>query len=112
MAMNTIYFQPSISLSELFEQYGTEPQCEQKLWSRYVGQRTSTAQTAALHYHFCRIRTSLRSRTIFHGSKRGLRAWFQTMFLISWSKNSIPALESYRQPVMSYPAVRRIRHKL
>jgi hypothetical protein len=29
MAMNSIQFQPGMSLSELFEQYGTERQCEQ-----------------------------------------------------------------------------------
>ena len=31
MAMNPIQFQPGMSLSELFEQYGTEPQCEHAL---------------------------------------------------------------------------------
>jgi hypothetical protein len=31
MAMNPIQFQPGMSLSELFEQYGTEAQCEQAL---------------------------------------------------------------------------------
>jgi hypothetical protein len=31
MAMNPIQFQPGMSLSELFEQYGTELQCEQAL---------------------------------------------------------------------------------
>jgi len=31
MAMNLIQFQPGMSLTELFEQYGTETQCEQAL---------------------------------------------------------------------------------
>ena len=31
MAMNPIQFQPGMSLTELFEHYGTEEQCEQAL---------------------------------------------------------------------------------
>ena len=31
MAMNSIQFQSGMRLSELFEQYGTEPQCEHTL---------------------------------------------------------------------------------
>ena len=31
MAINPIQFQPGMSLTELFEQYGTEKQCEQAL---------------------------------------------------------------------------------
>ncbi len=31
MAMNSIQFQPGMSLSEFFEQYGTERQCERAL---------------------------------------------------------------------------------
>jgi hypothetical protein len=31
MAMNQIQFQPGMSLTELFEHYGTERQCEQAL---------------------------------------------------------------------------------
>jgi len=31
MAINPIQFQPGLSLTELFDQYGTEEQCEQAL---------------------------------------------------------------------------------
>ena len=60
----------------------------------------------------CRTQTSLRAGTIFHGSKLPLRPWFQAMFLISQSKNSIAALELRRQLGVSYPAAWRVKHKL
>jgi hypothetical protein len=125
MAMNPIQFQPGMSLSELFEHYGTEPQCEQALeQARWPEGFHCPHCGAAEHSHFyvedtrywqcrrCRLQTSLRSGTIFHGSKLPLRTWFQAMFLISQSKNSISALELKRQLGVSYPAAWRVKHKL
>jgi len=113
-----------MSLSELFEQYGTELQCEQALeqacWpggrcphcdgtrhSHFSVENTSYRQCGA-----CRTQTSLRPGTIFHGSKLALRTWFQAMFLISQSKNNISALELKRQLGVSYPTAWRVKHKL
>jgi len=125
LAMNLIQFQPGMSLSELFEQYGTEPQCEQALEkARWPDGFHCPHCGGADHSHFyvkdtrywqcrtCRSQTSLRSGTIFHGSKLSLRTWFQAMFLISQSKNSIAALELRRQLGVSYPTAWRVKHKL
>ena len=125
MAMNPIQFQPGMSLSELFEQYGTEPQCEHALeMARWPEGFHCPHCGGTDHSHFyvegtrywqcraCRTQTSLRAGTIFHGSKLPLRTWFQAMFLISQSKNSIAALELRRQLGVSYPAAWRVKHKL
>lgn len=125
MAQNPIQFQAGMSLSELFNDYGTEAQCEAALekarWpdgfqcphcgesrhSRFQKGKRTYWQCSA-----CRQQTSLRSGTIFHGSNLALRVWFQAMFLISQSKNNIAALELRRQLGVSYPAAWRIKHKL
>jgi predicted RNA-binding Zn-ribbon protein involved in translation (DUF1610 family) len=125
MAMNPIQFQPGMSLSELFEQYGTETQCEQALARARWPVGFQCPQCGATeHSHFyveevrywqcraCRAQTSLRAGTIFHGSKLSLRTWFQAMFLISQSKNNIAALELKRQLGVSYPTAWRVKHKL
>jgi ribosomal protein L37AE/L43A len=125
MAMNTIQFQPGMSLSELFEQYGTEAQCEQALEQmRWPGGFQCPHCGATEHSHFsveatrywqcraCRTQTSLRAGTIFHGSKLPLCTWFQAMFLISQSKNNIAALELKRQLGVGYPTAWRVKHKL
>ena len=125
MAMNPIQFQPGMSLRELFEQYGTELQCAQALEQARWPKGFQCAHCgAAEHSHFCveevrywqcrrcRTQTSLRSGTIFHGSKLALPIWFEAMFLISQSKNSISALELKRQLGVSYPTAWRVKHKL
>ena len=125
MAMNPIQFQPGMSLRELFEQYGTELQCAQALEQARWPKGFQCAHCgAAEHSHFCveevrywqcrrcRTQTSLRSGTIFHGSKLALTIWFEAMFLISQSKNSISALELKRQLGVSYPTAWRVKHKL
>ena len=125
MAMNTIQFQPGMSLSELFEHYGTEPQCEQALEQARWPQGFQCPHCGGTdHSHFyvkgtkywqcraCRTQTSLRSGTSFHSSKLSLRTWFQAMFLISQSKNSISALELKRQLGVGYPTAWRVKHKL
>lgn len=125
MAMNPIQFQPGMSLSELFDEYGTEQQCEKALekarWpqgfecprcggaghSQFYAEDTKYWQCRA-----CRHQSSLRSGTIFHGSKLPLRKWFQALFLMSQSKNNISALELKRQLGVSYPTAWRVKHKL
>lgn len=125
MAMNSIQFQPGMSLSELFEQYGTERQCEQALeqarWPegfhcpRCGGTEHSCFYAKDSKYwqcSACRAQTSLRSGSIFHGSKLPFRKWFQAMFLISQSKNNISALELKRQLGVGYTTAWRVKHKL
>jgi transposase-like protein len=125
MAMNRIQFQPGMSLSEFFDQFGTEHQREHALeearWprgfvcGRCASTHASRFEVAGTRYwqcSACRHQTSLRSGTIFHGSKLALRKWFQTMFLISQSKNQVSALELKRQLGVSYPTAWRVKHKL
>jgi ribosomal protein L37AE/L43A len=125
MAMNQIQFQAGLSLSDFIRQYGTETQCEQALekarWSdgfqcpHCGGKEASTFEVEERRYWQCcrcRHQTSLRSDTIFHGSKVPLTKWFQAMFLMSQSKNSIAALELRRMLDISYRAAWRIKHKL
>lgn len=125
MAMNPIQFQSGMSLSELFEHYGTEEQCEAALeaarWPQgfvcpHCGGKTHSRFDEGQHTYWqcsaCRRQTSLRSGTIFHGSKLPLHKWFQAMFLISQSKNSISALELKRHLGVSYPSAWRVKHKI
>jgi transposase-like protein len=125
MAMNPIQFQPGMSLSELFEQYGTERQCEQALEQARWPEGFHCPHCGGTHHsHFyvedtqywqcraCRHQTSLRSGTIFHSSKLALRTWFQALFLMSQSKNNIAALELKRQLGVGYPTAWRVKHKL
>ncbi|RLJ18457.1 hypothetical protein DJ031_10720 [bacterium endosymbiont of Escarpia laminata] len=112
MAMNPIQFQAGMSLSELFEHYDAEKQCEAALetarWPQgfdftHCGDKTHSRFHEGQHtYWQCsayRHQTSLRSGTIFHGSKLPLRKWFQAMFLISQSKNN----NSYRNSGLIFP---------
>ena len=125
MAINLIQFQAGMSLSELFSQYGTEKQCEQALeksrWPSGFRCPSCGSTHFSLFYRFnaqhwqcstCRHQTTLRSGTIFHKSKLSLQKWFQGMYLISQSKNSISALELKRQLGISYPSAWRVKHKI
>jgi len=125
MAMNQIQFQAGMSLTRFFEEYGTEEQCEQALekarWPhgfqcpRCQGTEATAFRVGKRSYRQCRAchrQTSLRAGTIFHSSKLPLTKWFQAMFLMSQSKNSISALELHRVVGVSYHAAWRIKHKL
>jgi hypothetical protein len=125
MAINPIQFQRGLSLTELFERYGTEQQCEQALenarWStgfqcdRCGGRKHSVFHADGRRYwqcSHCRQQTSLRAGTIFHASKLPLRKWFQALFLMTQSKNNISALELKRQLDLNYRSAWRVKHKL
>jgi len=125
MAINPIQFQPGMSLTELFEQYGTEQQCEQALENARWPNGFECEHCGATHYSTfesdgrrywqcssCRHQASLRSGTIFHASKLPLRRWFQALFLMSQSKNNISALELKRQLGVNYRSAWRVKHKL
>ncbi len=125
MAMNPIQFQPGMSLSELFDEYGTEQQCERALekarWPQGfecphcgISDHSQFYVEATKYWQCCRCRhqTSLRSGTIFHSSKLPLRKWFQALFLMSQSKNNISALELKRQLGVGYSTAWRVKHKL
>ena len=102
MAINRIQFQPGLSMTEFFQLYGNEKQCEEALeksrWpdgykcDRCGCTRASRFQTRGTIYWqccACRHQTSVRAGTIFHGSNLPLTKWFQAIFLISQSKNNV-----------------------
>ena len=125
MAISKIQFQHGMGLSEFFQLYGTEEQCKKALlnarWPHgyncdQCGNKHAISFNAKSTTYWqcckCRYQTSLRSGTIFHGSKLPLTKWFQAIFLIGQSKNNVSAMELYRHLKISYTAAWRMKHKL
>jgi transposase-like protein len=125
MPQNPIQFQPGMSLDEFFDQYGTEAQCEAALerarWPEgFVCPRCGgTAHSTFLvdghkvwQCSQCRAQTTLRSGTLFHGSKLPLRKWFQAIYLVTQNKNNISALSLMRHLGICYRSAWRLKHKL
>lgn len=125
MAINKIQFQQGISLTDFFEQYGTEDKCKEALeksrWptgficAHCEGTQYSRFEAEGREYwqcSCCRHQTSLRSGTLFQGSKLPLRKWFQALYLMSQSKNNISGLELKRQLGVNYRSAWRVKHKI
>jgi transposase-like protein len=125
MAMNRVQFQRGMSLFELFQQFGTEAQCEAALerarWPQ--GFRCPCCGGAAhcvLHVrarktfqcNSCRHQTSLIAGTVFEGTKLSLTVWFLGMYLISQAKTGLSALALKRDLGVSYPTAWLMHHKL
>jgi transposase-like protein len=115
MAMNRIQFQPSLSLNEFLQSYGTEVQCEAALEkARWPNGFTFPACNNPNHCviwhgrvmmfqcYRCHRQTTVRAGTIFHGSKLPLVTWFQAMYFLTQSKNSTSTLELKRLLGVSY----------
>lgn len=123
MARNAIQFQKGLSLSEFQNRYGTEEQCEAAVrrgrWPdgfacpRCGGREHTVTGKRRLHEcHACRLQTSLKAGTIFAKSLLPLVKWFQAMFLVTQSKNSISSLELSRQLGVKYDSAWLMRQKL
>jgi transposase-like protein len=125
MAMNRVQFQPGMSLFELFEQFGTEAQCEAALeharWPQ--GFRCPRCGGAAhcvlgvrarktFQCNTCRHQTSLIAGTVFEGTKLALTVWFLAIYLVSQAKTGLSALALKRDLGVSYPTAWLIHHKL
>ena len=125
MAMNRIQFQPGMSLFELFQQFGTEAQCEAALerarWphgfrcpccgdAAHCVLRTKARKT--FQCNTCHHQTSLIAGTLFEGTKLGLTVWFLAIYLISQAKTGLSALALKRDLGVSYPTAWLIHHKL
>jgi len=125
MAMNRVQFQRGMSLFELFEQFGTEAQCEAALeharWPQ--GFRCPRCGGAAhcvlgvrarktFQCNTCRHQTSLIAGTVFEGTKLALTVWFLAMYLISQAKTGLSALALKRDLGVSYPTAWLMHHKL
>ena len=120
---NPIQFQAGFSLSDFFEQYGTEAQCRQALFdgrwpSGFVCPVCGHTHHCLLHTHQlyqcyrCHHQTSLTSGTIFADTKLPLTTWFLAMYLVTQNKNGISALELKRQLGVNYVTAWSIKHKL
>lgn len=114
-----------MSLFELFEQFGTEAQCEAALeharWPQ--GFRCPRCGGAAhcvlgvrarktFQCNTCRHQTSLIAGTVFEGTKLALTVWFLAMYLISQAKTGLSALALKRDLGVSYPTAWLMHHKL
>ena len=123
--MNRIQFQPGLSLTDFWEQFGTEEQCiaavEQSRWPQgfvcpHCGE---TEHCVVWHDHVktyqcctCRHQTTLTGGTIFHASKLPLRKWFEAMYFLTQAKNNVSALELKRLLGVCYRTAWRLKHKL
>ena len=123
MARNSIQLQKGLSLTELNEKYGTEEKCEAAVvkwrWrDGFVcpscGSRDHAIVGARRLYlcHDCLKQTSLKAGTIFARTLLPLTKWFQGMYLLTQSKNSISTLELARQLGVRPDTAALMRHKL
>ena len=123
MARNPIQLQRGMSLTELFARYGTEEQCLAAVaawrWPDgfvcpHCGERKHAIVGRRRLYscHGCRRQTSVKSGTLFAKSLLPLTKWFQGMFLLTQSKNSISTLELARQLDVRPDSAALMRHKL
>jgi transposase-like protein len=123
MARNPIQFGKGLSLSEFQERYGTEPQCREAIvalrWPNgFVcpacgGRKHAIVGKRRLYLcHGCRKQTSIIAGTVFENSLLALTKWFQAMWLITQSKNSISTLELSRQIGVKWDTAWRLRQKL
>jgi transposase-like protein len=123
MARNPIQMQKGMSLTELQARFGTEAQCEAALtawrWPdgfvcpRCGGRDHAIVGKRRLYLcHACLKQTSLKSGTVFERTLLPLTTWFQGMYLLSQSKNSISTLELARQLGVRPDTGSLMRHKL
>ena len=123
MARNPIQLQKGMSLTELNESYGTEEQCLAAVaawrWQQgFVCPHCGGAEHAVVgsrrlySCHGCRRQTSVKSGTLFANTLLPLTKWFQGMFLLTQSKNSISTLELARQLGVRPDSGSLMRHKL
>jgi transposase-like protein len=123
MARNPIQMQKGMSLSDLYRQYGTEAQCEAAVvawrWPNgFVCPRCGAREHAIVgkrrlfNCHGCQAQTSIKAGTIFARTLLPLTTWFQGMYLLTQSKNSISGLELARQLGVRPDTASLMRHKL
>ena len=123
MGRNPIQMQKGLSLSELHDTYGTEAQCKAavRLWRWPDGfvcpgcgsrEHTIVGRRELYECRDCLKQTSLTAGTVFAHTMLPLTKWFQGMYLITQSKNSIAGLELARQLGVRPDTASLMRHKL
>ncbi len=125
MAMNRIQFQPGLCMSEFFQRYGTQAQCEAALekarWPegfrcpRCGGTAHCVLRGGSRKLYQCNgchHQSSLTAGTVLQGTKLGLTVWFLAIYLLSQAKTGLSALALKRHLGVSYPTAWLIHHKL
>lgn len=123
MPKNPVQFQKGLSLDGFLADYGREEQCRRALFKlrwpmgfvcpKCGCRKHSLLEPRGLYQcSSCRLQTSVRSGTIFHGSRTPLRKWFLAIYLMTQSKNDIAALELKRQLGVKYDTAWLIKQKL
>ena len=90
------------NLIEFEKRFGTEEQCRDHLYrSKFTqgficpkcGKKEFwwTARSL-MHCKFCHHQESLRTGTVFEGSKKPLKIWYKTLYFVALNKNGISAL--------------------
>lgn len=123
MKKNTIQFQKGLSLTEFFNRYGTEKQCQEAVFkSRWPNgfrcphcghDRFCTLKTRKCYQcNRCHHQTSLTVGTIYEQTKLPLTQWFLASYLITQAKVGISALSLMRELGVSYNTALYLKHKL
>jgi transposase-like protein len=105
MPMNRVQFQQGMSLFELFEQFGTEAQCQAALEQARGPQgfccpRCGSGEHDVLHGRTrktfqcsdCHQQTSVIVGTLFESTKLPLPVWFLAIYLVGEAKTGLSAL--------------------
>jgi len=125
MSINTVQFQPGLSMAEFIARYGTEAKCHRALykWRWPKGFRCPACDDrcrsrfrrgAQVYYQCraCRHQTTLTAGTLLAGTKLPLRTWVLAMHLLSSTKTNLAALTLMRHLGVSYKAAWRMKHKI
>jgi transposase-like protein len=123
MARNVIQMQKGLSLSEFQARYGSEEKCRDavRAW-RWPGgfvcphcgcrDHAFVGRRQLYLCHGCRAQTSLKAGAIFARTLLLLTKWFQGMYLLTQSKNSISGFELARQLGVRPDTAALMRHEL
>ena len=125
MAQNKVQYQRGLSMSEFFDRYGSQQQCEALVrawrWPQgFVCPRCKDDCHSEFRRHgrlyfqcsACRYQCSLVSGTAFESSKLALPKWFLAMHLMTQAKNNVSALELKRHLGVSYPTAWLLKQKI
>ena len=125
MAQNKVQYQRGLSMSEFFDRYGSQQQCEALVrawrWPQgfvcprcKVDCHSEFRRQGRLYFQCsgCRYQCSLVSGTVFESSKLALPKWFLAMHLMTQAKNNVSALELKRHLGISYPTAWLLKQKI
>lgn len=126
MSINTIQFQPGLSLPQFYSLYGTEQQCESALVAARWPHGWQCAHCSCKRFFLtrngsgrqlwecfvCGYQSSSIVGTVMEHTHLPLRLWFLAMYLLSQNKNAISALALMRQLGVSYKTAWLLKHKL